>query len=132
MDLAERTRFGGKSSQISSTIGGLEWVVGSLIGRGYESQGWNDRGGAVQGESRRTCGELRLVGHRSSEDNLEGRGGRGGAKMGKRDEGVTNAQARQYTLARRADCWEVDQGRGEILSWANLLWSWAWLDEREF
>jgi len=88
-------------------------VVGSLIGRGYGSQGWNVLGGTVQGESKRTREELRLVGHRSSEDNLEGRGGRGGAKMGKRDEGVTNAQARQYTLARRADCWEDGHGRGK-------------------
>ena len=31
----------------------------------------------MQGEDRRTYGELRLAGHRSSKNNLEERGGRG-------------------------------------------------------
>jgi len=67
----------------------------------------------VQGEGMRTCGELKLVGHRSSEDDLEEKGD---VKIETRDAGVTDAQARQYTSVRREDCWEDGHGRGELFS----------------
>jgi len=57
----------------------------------------------VQGEGRRTCGELRLVGHRSNEYYLEKRGR--GTKMGMRDADVTDAQAVSTTSSQREDCW---------------------------
>ena len=74
----------------------------------------------MQGEGRKTCGELRLVDHRSSEDNLEERGG---AKMGMRHADVTYAQARQYNSARQENCWEDGHGRRKLFSRANLLCS---------
>jgi len=49
----------------------------------------------VQGEGMRTREELRLVSHRSSEDNLEEGGGE---KMGMRDAVVTDAQACHFGL----------------------------------